>query len=66
MKESKQEVIKSVSLVKMAVNLLSVSSPLYSFGAKFQICRLLCVNKILIGNKFICKVELLNVKQRRS
>ena len=39
-----------------------------SFGAKFQMTFVICFffNKLSIGKKFICKVERLNVKQRRS
>ena len=40
-----------------------------SFGAKFQTKFVLCIfifNKLSLGKTFICKVERLNVKQRRS
>ena len=40
-----------------------------SFGAKFQTTFVVCFfyfNKLLFGKTFICKVERLNVKQRRS
>ena len=40
-----------------------------SFGAKFQttffVC-FYCFNKLSLGKTFICKVDRLNVKQRRS
>ena len=40
-----------------------------SFGAKFQTTFVVCcfyLNKLSFGKTFICKVERLNVKQRRS
>ena len=43
---------------------------LNSFGAKFQTTYVVCFffyfNKLSFGKKFICKLERLNVKQRRS
>ena len=37
-----------------------------SFGAKFRRTFIIYINKLSLGKPFICKVERLNVSQRRS
>ena len=56
-------------LYEMTEHLPTASSPFNSFGAKFQTTFVVCFfysNKPSLGKTFICKVERLNVKQRRS
>ena len=68
MKESEQKVTEVVSLVK---NGRESTKRINSFGAKFQTTFVVCF--FILTNcrleklyKIICKVERLNIKQRRS
>ena len=48
------------------IHLVDIPICFNSFGAKFQTTLFSYFNKLSFGKTFVCKVERLNVKQRRS
>ena len=62
MQNSKQKIAKVSSLVKVYQVPLPLSAPNF----RRHLSSALFFDKLSVGNKCICKVERLNVKQRRS